>query len=80
MSRIISQKFYIISTALGPVGVRVQLRDQYDVEDVVRNRAISQARAVQFVNTGKIIDANAQLPPGSIPSVFKGNDEELVDD
>jgi hypothetical protein len=50
---------------------------EYDVEDIIRTRAVSQARSLQFINLGKIIDETAQVPRQAIPSAFVGNDEVL---
>lgn len=77
MSKIEASRFYLIPTALGNMGVKVDLVSDYDVEDVVKNRATSQARALQMLNVGKLVDVNAILPEGSIPSAFRNNDEEL---
>lgn len=79
MSQVEAQKMYLISTALGNVAVRTLLVSDFDVEDIVHNRAISQARQLQFINIGKKIDENALLPNEAIPTVFKDNEEELVE-
>jgi small basic protein len=80
MSQVVAEKFYLISTVLGVVGVRASLKTEYDVEDIIQARAASQARAVQFVNIGQQLDANAQLPAASVPSVFQNNTQQLVAD
>lgn len=77
MSRVQGTRRYLFTTQVGVLTVKRQVVTEYDVEDLVRVRAISQARAVQFSNLGKIIDQNAQVPTQSIPSVFVDNDEVL---
>lgn len=50
----------------------------FDVEDIIRSRAISQARAVQFVNIAKGQDSNAVSAARTLPSgKFEGTMEEL---
>lgn len=70
-------RFYLISTEIGTMAVRREILSEFDVDALVRNRAISQARAVQMVNIGKQIDGNTTLPSASIPSLFRGTEEEL---
>lgn len=77
MSKVESSRFYLIPTALGNMGVKVELLSDFDVEDMVRNRAVSQARSVQMLNTGKLIDSSAILPQRVLPSAFRNNTEEL---
>lgn len=72
-----STRFYLISTALGTMAVQSELVSDYDVDAVIRNRAMSQARSVQFVNVSKQIDSNTALPNQSLPSIFQGTEEEL---
>ena len=77
MSRIEASRFYLIPTALGNMGVKADLLSDFDVEDIIRNRSVSQARAVQMLNVGKLIDVNSVLPDRVLPSAFRNNEEEL---
>lgn len=77
MSKLIAVREYIVPTAIGTMVVKDELIESFDVEDIVRGKSISMARAIQFLNLGKSINANAVLPEGAIPSVFVGNEEEL---
>lgn len=77
MSKVEASRFYLIPTVLGNMGVKVDLLSDFDVEDLVRNRATSQARALQMLNVGKLVDMNAVLPEKSVPSAFRDNDEIL---
>ena len=77
MSKVLDTRTYLISTEIGTMAVKKTIVNDYDIEDLVRSRAISQARAVQFMNIGKQIDGNANLPTESLPAVFRSNEEEL---
>lgn len=70
-------RFYLISTEIGTLSVRREILSDYDIDAVVRNRAVSQARSIQMLNIGHVIDGNAMLPEESLPSIFRGNDEQL---
>ena len=77
MSRIEAEKIYLISTEIGNMGLRRQVLSEFDIEDLVRNRAVSQARQVGYMNLGKKIDGNAQFSSLTVPSIFRDNDEDL---
>ena len=77
MSKVVRTKTYLIATALGNVAVKTLLIQGYDVEDVVRQKATSQARLIQMVNVGKEIQSNADIPAESLPTVFANSDEVL---
>jgi len=57
-----------------------ELVTEFDVEDVVRDRALSQAQALEFIAIGNEVYPNAQLPSVAIPSVFKNNGVVLEED
>jgi hypothetical protein len=75
MSQVIGTKTYIIVTALGNVAMRHQLVTDYSVEDIVRDKALSQARLVHMINIGNNLDSNAVLPVESLPTIFQGSEE-----
>lgn len=75
--RIIASQTYLISTVLGNIAVKNDLVVERDVDDIVHQKAESQARAIQMFNLGKDIQNNPQLPKESLPSIFAYNDEEL---
>lgn len=77
MSKIIATQEYLLTSQVGTVKVEAQLIEGYDVEDIVSDRAISQARLVSFINLGKQVDANATLPAEALPAAFINNTEEL---
>ena len=72
-------RFYLISTEIGTISVRREILSDYDVDAVVRNRAMSQARTIQMVNTGNQIDGNTNLPSASLPSVYRSTDDQLIE-
>ena len=76
MSKIIATKTYLIATVLGNIAVRNDLVSGYDVEDIVHEKAESQARAIQMMNIGKDLKSNPNLPAEALPSVFANNDSE----
>ncbi len=81
MSREVSRRKFLFSTAVGTVMVDKRVVQDADVEDLLENISTSQARTLQLQNQGRQIDANANLPQGAIPSVFLdpgGEDEEEI--
>lgn len=83
MSKIIGRKKYLFSSKIGTVVVDQKLIEDPDVEDMMADLAITQARNLQFKTIGRQIDANANLPQESIPAVFLDpsgfdEDEELL--
>jgi hypothetical protein len=75
MSKVLATKSYLFNSAMGDVLIESQLLVEFDVEDTCRNRAVSQARLVQFSNIGEDIDRNAVLPKDAIPSAFIKTEE-----
>ena len=75
MSELIETKTYLIVTALGNIALRRHLVSDYSVEDMVRSRAISQARLVQMMNVGNNLDGNPTLPAEALPTVFQESEE-----
>lgn len=79
MSKVVAERTYLIATQLGNMLVKNQLVVEYDVEDIIREQAISQARLIHMLNISKEIDSNAMLPKESLPTIFKNSEEELSD-
>ena len=72
------EKSYLVSTDIGILRVNIQTVTGYDVEDIVRDRAVSQARAVQLMQQGKTVDPTAPTTDRTIASVWLNNEETLV--
>ena len=68
---------YIFNTDIGNVVVQFKEIVNFDVEDIIRQRAISQARAIQLLNIGKQIDINRPTAARTLPTVYLKNTEEL---
>lgn len=77
MSKIINQRQKQFHTALGNAVVKTQEVIEFDVEDIIQLRAISQARMIQLINIGKSIDINAPTGARTIASTYFNNEEEL---
>ncbi len=77
MSKVVAEKNYLIATAIGNMKVKGQLLEEFDVEDIVRNQALSQCHLIQMSNIGKEINNSAILPNEVLPSLFKNTEEEL---
>lgn len=78
MSVVTGTTVFIFHTDLGPVVTEVSTVRNYDVEDIIKRRAISMARSVQFLNMGKRFSPNDPAAPRTISSVYSSSDEELV--
>ncbi len=68
---------HLLHTDLGFVVVEVSQVQGYDVEDIMRNRVVSLARAVSFVNLGKAADVNAPKGARTLGSAYTNNSVEL---
>lgn len=77
MSTELSSKSYLFSTDLGFMQAKLSTVVGYDMEDVVRDMAVSQARVVQFINLGKRIDQSKPQGARTLPSIYLNNTEEL---
>ena len=75
MSKVEASQTYLIATALGNMAVKDEILSDFDVEDIVRNNAVSQARLIQFLNIGAELNENAQLPSEALPTVFQEEEE-----
>jgi hypothetical protein len=77
MSTILKETSYLVSSDVGLIQVRLRTVVGYDVEDIIQDKAISQARAVQLLGLGKLIDQSNPTSERSVPSLYLNNDEEL---
>lgn len=69
-----SQSSYLVSADIGILQVQLQTVSGYDIEDIVHDRAISQARLVQLANLGKSIDPTKPVGARTISSVWLNNE------
>lgn len=77
MSVPVKESAYLVSSDIGLIHVRIRTVAGYDVEDIVQDKAFSQARAVQMLNLGKQIDQGKPTAERTIPSLWLNNEEEL---
>lgn len=63
MSIIDEQDEFIFSTSIGTMKCTLKKIRRYDVEDIIADRALSQANQVRFIFIGEQIDINT--PKGS---------------
>ena len=77
MSQNGASKSYLFHTDLGAAVLTVTTVNNYDVEDVIRDRAISQARSIQFLNQAKKSSPNDQRGARTLDSVYTASGEEL---
>lgn len=68
---------FIFSTQLGPVIVNVEPVLRYDVENIIRDRAYSQAMAARLLTQGKRLNPNNLYGARTIASIYAVTDEEL---
>lgn len=76
-SKITNETTHIVSTDIGIMHVSLQSVVDYDIEDIVHDKAVSQARAVQALYAGKQVDPTAPTASRTIKSVWLNNDQEL---
>lgn len=70
MSEVTSTSTYVFHTDLGMMQTVEQVVSNYDVEDVVQDRAFSQAQELVFQNTAKKVSVNAPIGPRTIRSSY----------
>ena len=66
MSTVLSSKKYLFATDLGAVLVQSEEVTDYDVEDIVLDKSLSQAQIVLLENTASNIDVNAPKFPRQV--------------
>lgn len=77
VSKLVEEKSYLVSTDVGIVQVKLQDVTGYDVEDIVKDKAVSYARAVRMLTVGKMTDPTAPTGARTLPSVWLNNTEEM---
>lgn len=78
MSKVLSSESFIFHTDIGTMLIRTSDVQRYDVEDIIRDKAVSQARAIQFLNLGKAADPNHPTVARTKSSIYYQNQEELT--
>ena len=78
MSKVLGKQTNIVPSVLGPVAVTTEYIIEYDIEDIVRTKAESQARIIQMINVGREIKPGSE-DSDSISSVYTNITEDLED-
>lgn len=68
---------FLFSTQLGPMSVEIEQVERYDVENIIRDRAYSQAIAAKLLYKGKALNPNNQYGPRTLASIYANTSEEL---
>jgi hypothetical protein len=61
---------HIFNTDMGNLLVQFSEVDGYDVENVVRDKAFSQAQILKFTEVAATLDVNAYIGPRTIASSY----------
>ena len=78
MSNVIGTDTFIFHTDLGPVVTQIQTIERYDVEDIIRGRAIALARKLQFYRLGQESSPNDPKVDRTMTSVYSSTTERLL--
>ena len=78
MGKVISEQSFLVHSDIGTLESKTVVIENYDVEDLMRNQALSQARLVKWVVEGKKVDINSPTGPATLSTPFFKNDEELL--
>jgi hypothetical protein len=75
MSTVIAEKTTLVPTIVGAFASKAQLIEDYDVDDIIRQRAIAQVRLIQLLNTGNQVAGTSGFPQDSLPVMLQQNTE-----
>lgn len=77
MSKVLQSQSYLFHTDIGAAVITVSTTSDYDVEDIIRERAVSQARVIQFMNQAAKSSPNDPRGARTLDSVYTTSGEEL---
>jgi len=77
MSRVLDEQNVAVGTDVGVVQVKLKTVEDYGVEDLIRDKAISFARGLQFILLGKQVSKATSLPERTIATIYADNDIEV---
>jgi len=78
VSIIVPQGSYIFHTDLGPVVVQSNVVINYGVEDIIHDRAMSQALSIRFLNLGNQASPNDPTAARTIATAYSQSQESLT--
>lgn len=61
---------HIFNTDMGNLLVQFATVEGYDVENIIRDKAFSQAQILKFVEVASTLDVNAYIGPRTIKSTY----------
>ena len=70
MSTVSNEALFVFNTDLGNVITQVEDVSGYDVEDIVSDKAFSQAQIMRFEQVAEDIDVNARKGARAISSAY----------
>ena len=70
MAKLVKEETFLFHTDLGAVVTKVFDYDNYDIEDVVRDKAKEQALIIQFERLAAEQDINALVGPRTLKTSF----------
>ena len=70
-------KSFLLSTQLGPMAVTFSVVQSYDVENLIRDRAYSQAMAARALYRSKNLNPNNLIGPRTLASAYTVVSEAL---
>jgi hypothetical protein len=79
MGKVISEKKVLLHSQIGFLESSVSVVEGYDVEDMMKGKALSQARLVKWTVEGKRVSVNTPMGPATVPTPYFKNNEELID-
>jgi len=78
MGKVVSQTRTLTHSDIGTMETVRSVIEDYDVEDMIRGKALSQARRIKWLVKGKRVDINSPTGPATISTPFFKNSEELL--
>jgi len=78
MSTTVATTSFIMHSDVGVVVADVRTVHNYDVEDIIHDRAIAQAISVQLLSLGRQASPNDPTAARTMPSAYSQSNEELT--
>lgn len=77
MSKVVDEKHVVVGTDIGVIQVKLKTVSGYGVEDIIRNRALSFARHLQFILLGKQVSNSVEIPERAVKTIYANNEIEV---
>lgn len=79
MSKVVAEATHIISTDIGVMAITERVITGYSVEDIISERAHSQALVLKMLRVGKDATFTASTNPLDVQSKYKNSQESFED-